>query len=158
MNLIDNIEVIDHEEVDYELNEITIYNDPLIKFIVTIVEEKTHIQLHEMRLPSRKRKYAVPRFICQHFIKKYSKYSYIKIADYFNRTHATIINAINKIDDLCTYDKELKALVDDIQNQITFSLLKNKEQKYKVFKGLLDSTIKDEEQKQNWIKLYLKAK
>lgn len=61
-----------------------------------------HYKITKEDLLSKKRKidFCKPRQICIWLIKKRTKLTLYKIADLFGKDHATIIHAINKINDL----------------------------------------------------------
>jgi len=85
--------------------------------IVNIVTGLTGISLEQMRSKSKKREIVIARHNAMYFIrKKYPKYSTIKIGKFFNRDHATVLNAIQNVN--YNHDKELHELTKKVAEEI----------------------------------------
>jgi hypothetical protein len=80
----------------------------IIQEIINEVCKTFDVGEHMLYQKTRKRNVVMPRFFAIYFIKMFTTLTLTKIGTIFNRDHSTIISAINTIDDLLSYDKEIQ--------------------------------------------------
>ena len=68
--------------------------------IVSVVCDYFGVPIDELKLKIRKRKFCLPRQICQYFALNYTRLTQQQIADKFFLEHATIINSIKTISNM----------------------------------------------------------
>ena len=76
-----------------------------------------HFSIPDIQNPTRKIKYVEARALMYTLIRKYLGYTYWKIADMFNLTHASIRHGVEEFPHMVAYNKELKVKYDDILHE-----------------------------------------
>ena len=96
-------------------------NPLTVKFITTVVTEKTGIALHEMQQGRRLKEIVTAKHLLWYMWYKYlPKVSYSEIAQKmgFNTDHTTIMNGVKKIDNWCKTDPDLLLMVQQIKRSL----------------------------------------
>ena len=99
------------------------------KEIIKIICSHFNISLFDIFSKKRNSKFVITRMFIYFYLYKELKYSYSNIAKMFSYDHATIINGIKNIENICDYNDSYKEKINEI-----FSIF-NKEP---FFKEVLD--------------------
>ena len=87
--------------------------------IMRIVADYYKIRITDLKSSSRAKPIVIPRQIAMFLIKKFLDKSLVEIGRSFgNRDHTTVINSLNKIENLHTKDLQIKSEIEELQNQI----------------------------------------
>ena len=91
----------------------------LIRKIQSIVCIHTGIKSEKIHYKTRKEEIREARQLIHYFSAKYTKVALAKIGLWVgNKTHATVLHSIKKINDIIQTDKEFKQLVDNIEKKL----------------------------------------
>lgn len=83
-------------------------------FILKFICERLNVNVVDIRGSSRKREVVEVRHIYCHICKRITKYSLDVIGREINRDHATVIHGNKTIQNLSTYDPQIKKKVHEI--------------------------------------------
>jgi len=83
--------------------------------IIQKVSYKFDVTPEEIKSNSRPNKIIIPRFIAMYLARKLTDMTTIDIGKYIgNRDHSTVLNAVNKIEEIMKNDAALKELINDM--------------------------------------------
>jgi chromosomal replication initiator protein len=90
-----------------------------IDYIQKVVSEYFEIPVEKLKEKTRKREVVQARQISMFFAKRYTNLSLKAIGQHFGgRDHSTVIHAITTVQDLMSYDRQIKNQVEEIQRKI----------------------------------------
>ena len=82
------------------------------------VAERFGLTVADIRGNRRPRNIAEPRMVAMYLCRRLTKHSLPEIGAAFDKTHATILNAVNKVPELCAHDDSLRRAVQQLEVQI----------------------------------------
>jgi chromosomal replication initiator protein len=111
---IERVENILHSVFEEEFTSQQITVDEIQKKVAE------YFNLHVSDLLSNKRPKSIaePRMVAMYLARKLTDSSFPQIGSAFGRNHATIINAWNKVPELCSQDEELRRAVSLLERQL----------------------------------------
>lgn len=90
-----------------------------IEYIIKIVNDRLNVTMEDFLSKSKKREMVLARQLSMYFAKKYTKCSLAMIGkECGNKDHSTVSYAIRTIGDLIEKDKQVRALVSEIEKNI----------------------------------------
>ena len=91
----------------------------IVDRIFNTVSKHTDIPVDSIKSGRRQANILYARQLCIFLIRSMTRFSLTEIGGLFNRDHATILNAYNKIEHMMETDPEIKAEVEDLQKKIS---------------------------------------
>ena len=82
------------------------------------VAEYFNLRINDLLSNKRPKSIAEPRMVAMYLARKLTDNSFPQIGSAFGRNHATIMNAWNKIPELCSKDEELRRAVAVLERQL----------------------------------------
>ena len=82
------------------------------------VAERFGLTVADIRGNRRPRNIAEPRMVAMYLCRRLTKHSLPEIGAAFDKTHATILNAVNKVPELCSHDDTLRRAVQQLEVQL----------------------------------------
>ena len=82
------------------------------------VAERFGLTVADIRGNRRPRNIAEPRMVAMFLCRKLTRHSLPEIGAAFDKTHATILNAVNKVPELCAHDDSLRRAVQQLEVQL----------------------------------------
>ena len=82
------------------------------------VAEYFNLHVSDLLSSKRPKSIAEPRMVAMYLARKLTSSSFPQIGSAFGRNHATIMNAWNKVPELCEKDEELRRAVAVLERQI----------------------------------------
>ena len=129
--------------------------DQVVTKIIEVVCKIHGVTLGEMRLPSRQQHIKHPRHLCMYLIRKYTRYPLTYIGLYFNRHHATVINALIKIEDGIRFDAEIRKDFNKAKDRFeNYHVIQSR---LNIFEALLNERVNDEVDRGKWLNRYVIA-
>ena len=89
-----------------------------IELIQRKVAERFNLSVADILGSKRPKNIAEPRMIAMYLARRLTKHSLPEIGTAFGKTHATIINALNKVPQLCQQDDALRRTVQQLEIQL----------------------------------------
>ena len=89
-----------------------------IELIQRKVAERFNLSVADILGSKRPKNIAEPRMIAMYLARRLTKHSLPEIGSAFGKTHATIINALNKVPQLCQQDDALRRTVQQLEIQL----------------------------------------
>lgn len=89
-----------------------------IELIKKTVAEYFDIRLSDIMSDKRPKNIAEPRMIAMYLSRKLTKQSFPEIGEAFGKNHATIINAVNKVPELCKKNNSISNAITQIERQL----------------------------------------
>ncbi|MBQ4107572.1 MAG: chromosomal replication initiator protein DnaA [Lentisphaeria bacterium] len=86
--------------------------------IQRLVADRFGLTVADIRGNRRPRNIAEPRMVAMYLCRTMTKHSLPEIGVAFNKTHATILNAVNKVPELCAHDDTLRRTVQQLEHQL----------------------------------------
>ena len=117
----DTIITIDHAEkllanlITKEMVAKTVYIDDIQR----AVAQHFNIKISDILGNARPKNIAEPRMAAMYLSRKLTGHSLPEIGSSFGKNHATVINAIKKVPELCEKSEEFKRSLQHIEHQLT---------------------------------------
>lgn len=84
--------------------------------IIYYISETMNISIDDIMSRKRDRDIVNARQLCVYFVHSFEVHLTLKaVGRKFNRDHSTVIHCIQKVDDICLFDKRFKQLFDRLQ-------------------------------------------
>ena len=77
-----------------------------------------NVTVDEMKSNSRHSRLIVPRFMAMYLSRKFTDMTTSDIGREFDRDHSTVVNAINKIEEMIKKDPQFKEIIDDVSLEL----------------------------------------
>lgn len=107
-------------------------NDVKLEHIIKIIVEKLKVNRDAIFSKTRKREAVTARHLCQYFMRQYTTYSLAYIGSLFMRHHATVIHAVEHVEDLIVTDHEIRKITDNVDG--FFASIGSSRRKVKLYK------------------------